>query len=497
MGTFASLFRENGVRIPENKKQEFTERIERLYQAGGMMEVERVELCDKKIILLRKARMKDDGMEFFYNYFEDVFWENAGFASDKCRVWSSKIGWDCFSETVIAAYTLEELYSDGVTATFVNGRAVTSWAFVGWINYLFDEEFHVKNFDPWELFEAFHYSDEERYEDVNWFGFGMKRYGFIGSCEIYAVLNGTEQALEHFKEVEMGAIEHLAIEGMEYLLHRLDDFINDTTIDKDNQLKMLMETIRAYYKRGGNKTALSNTVNEKLINLIKGLDVSDAPAFLFKAIAERYRKDFWDLWGVIRDDVKRINTSLYGNEGCSIVPISTVDFFNLSPDDMIYYWEKDNQIDFSEELYNWFKELKEQFDILVNSDFSITSPLEYILHLAQEADDYYYHIYVFSEFFQETLENLGDKRYQSLWKLYDRMIHNPALRKAGEVIYVPEDSEYKHLGVCYTERRSKRRLWTTWDMMQSDRKNNKARVTLRRYMALVANRTLRCNVFGF
>ena len=96
MGTFASLFRENGVRIPENKKQEFTERIERLYQAGGMMEVERVELCDKKIILLRKARMKDDGMEFFYNYFEDVFWENAGFASDKCRVWSSKIGWDCF-----------------------------------------------------------------------------------------------------------------------------------------------------------------------------------------------------------------------------------------------------------------------------------------------------------------------------------------------------------------------------------------------------------------
>ncbi|MBQ8199202.1 MAG: hypothetical protein IJZ76_07240 [Lachnospiraceae bacterium] len=36
-----------------------------------------------------------------------------------------------------------------------------------------------------------------------------------------------------------------------------------------------------------------------------------------------------------------------------------------------------------------------------------------------------------------------------------------------------------------------------WDLMSPSKKNNKARVTFRRYMALVANKALRNTVFGF
>ena len=41
MGTFAGLFREG--RIPENKKDEFISRVELLFQAGGMMEMQYVQ----------------------------------------------------------------------------------------------------------------------------------------------------------------------------------------------------------------------------------------------------------------------------------------------------------------------------------------------------------------------------------------------------------------------------------------------------------------------
>lgn len=39
MGTFAGLFCEQGCCVPEEKRQEFAKRVEKVFQAGGMMEV--------------------------------------------------------------------------------------------------------------------------------------------------------------------------------------------------------------------------------------------------------------------------------------------------------------------------------------------------------------------------------------------------------------------------------------------------------------------------
>ena len=118
------------------------------------MNFEIVQLYGKEIRMFRKVKMNEKGINFCYNYFEDDYWENAGFSKKDCHVWSNKIGWSHFHEVVVAAYVLEELYTNGVTITSVNGDLVTSWRYVGWINYLFNEKFHIKNFDPWKLFET-------------------------------------------------------------------------------------------------------------------------------------------------------------------------------------------------------------------------------------------------------------------------------------------------------------------------------------------------------
>ena len=44
MGTFASLLQKTGTEIREEQKEEFRERIEELFQAGGMMELENIQL---------------------------------------------------------------------------------------------------------------------------------------------------------------------------------------------------------------------------------------------------------------------------------------------------------------------------------------------------------------------------------------------------------------------------------------------------------------------
>ena len=62
---------------------------------------------------------------------------------------------------------------------------------------------------------------------------------------------------------------------------------------------------------------------------------------------------------------------------------------------------------------------------------------------------------------------------------------------------VPDGPEHEHEGIHYWGEQPKRRLIRNWDFMSFDEKNNKGRITLKRYMALVANRPLREMVFGF
>lgn len=102
-----------------------------------------------------------------------------------------------------------------------------------------------------------------------------------------------------------------------------------------------------------------------------------------------------------------------------------------------------------------------------------------------------------AEFFEESLENISDKKYQALWRLYDNMIHDPELRKAADVIFVPDDPEHEKEGLHYWGEQPKRRLTGIWEFMEKSKKYNKGRITLRRYMALVGNKRLREKVFGF
>ncbi|MCD8148665.1 MAG: hypothetical protein LUE92_03670 [Clostridiales bacterium] len=134
-------------------------------------------------------------MNFYYNYFEEDSWENAGYNLGRSRVWSNKIGWREFNWTVIAAYVLETLYTDGTGAVFENGDLVDESIFTGWINYLFHEDFHAKNRNPWKLFDLVNTeTDGDDYKrDIGWKEFAYSQEGFDGYTEIYAVQNGIDR----------------------------------------------------------------------------------------------------------------------------------------------------------------------------------------------------------------------------------------------------------------------------------------------------------------
>lgn len=91
----------------------------------------------------------------------------------------------------------------------------------------------------------------------------------------------------------------------------------------------------------------------------------------------------------------------------------------------------------------------------------------------------------FSEFLEETMDNISDVRYIS-WCVFFMYVHDPDMLKEGSVIF---DKESLANG--------KKKLRYSWTMTATDLKRNKARMTIRRYLSLISNKELRRRVFGF
>ena len=87
--------------------------------------------------------------------------------------------------------------------------------------------------------------------------------------------------------------------------------------------------------------------------------------------------------------------------------------------------------------------------------------------------------------------------YWAWWMIYEEMVYSPKLLEAGSVIFAPEGTENKRNGFWENKRKSKRVLIDDWFSIPKEKKNNLGRRTLRRYMALMANKKLRSIVFGY
>ena len=89
MGTFAALFHKAGAGIPDEKREEFRVRMDKLFQMGGMMEMEQVQLCN---ILDQKdasERMKEaqDMWGFFKKGRHDVYISDiVVYETNECRM---------------------------------------------------------------------------------------------------------------------------------------------------------------------------------------------------------------------------------------------------------------------------------------------------------------------------------------------------------------------------------------------------------------------------
>lgn len=482
MGTFIKYIdRSNG--IPHEKRAEFKDRIKTLFQHGGMMDLQRQCLLGKEIITISPTDYKGEQIDFTYNYYEDRQWENAGFSLKSFDVYSHDVGKSYFNWVMSAGYVLQGLYSDG-DFLVIKDRPVTydEKSYISWINSLFDSHFAWKNWDRFKVVwmirdiakddfdNDYHVLDIEplEFEETDSYS------GLMSCLEVETLHLGSDWMDKYLDEDD----EHVyaLIKPMREMLQ---SYKNESLEDEDSQIEELLMGIYLIIKKG-HPFLEAFEFNDYYRKIMETSYLFTSPVILLKCISELYGKDFWELFDRVENFQRTWDMTLHNPlPACQLSQL-----LDIKNDDMIFLWKEDHQIQFSDELTAWFEELKKIFDNQLDKEIHIEQPLFWIMDLLEFACDNYVRIFAFQSFFEESLKNLNNQNYLILWKIFEEMCHDKDMLKNGKVIFIN--------GQQPSNKNS-----DEWWFIDRNEMGNSARMKLKRYMALVANKELRKSVFGF
>ena len=503
MGSFATY---NGeVTIPEDKKQEFNENMIKLLQLGGMVEIDEVNLHGKHINLIRPVELDDEGIcEFNYNYFEDDPWDTARFYSDTNRLISGKIGSDEFSFVICAAYLLIELYSDDYGWAETDGEVINDVDYVQWINYILNKDFSMKKrFELWKLCESLYMKESEYGYQVSGlefnrvFEFVPSRYEeYMGGTELADILYSSKGTDETMAE----APENTYAAEVYSLKKKLEAFYQS---DPNEGQKCIWNMITLPREQ---RKSITGTAYDELAQI--SLRIA-ARVYVYLS-SEILNFPFWEEWKKIYKDVyqdeevmsyasdeivkmriqgqtaslgKKRTSEFLRNDGYFTFhntpdEIKYKDNYYISDDDLMYWWDGTETIVLSDKMINQIKEWKNYYDDILTSnkdeDYSNYDMLNNLINVLNKAEACYKRVFAFQNMFYEFLENSKDVRYISAIQLFNYIIEDK--KQDGQII--EKVSGY-------------------WSNASKNVTFNEGRVTIKRFLSLMANKVLREQYFGF
>ena len=506
MGVFGGY--SGNMRIPEEKKEIFVKHMIRLLNYGGMMDFEVIKIYGHEIGLLKPVEIFPGGtVRFYYNYFEDDSWETAGFDGDNCKLWSNKIGSAEFNNVIMAGYMLYEAYDEETGMAEMDGDIIEVTGYMGWINHILGTSFSMKNrFKLWEnaekcAFNRIELKYEEAFPESVFFRIIPRGLEYVAGgtefADIMYIINGTSCLLDEETEIKEGTYPADILKCRKAIENYFKNNVDDSK-------ELLWELLKKdYFLREKEK-------DNRLKEIAKLSLVIPARVFVYLAAEVNGDMEFWKTWKELKGFVYRdehmkkyasdeiINWRKTEQEK-PIIPIATSDFlrqdgcftfyntpeeiknkpnYYISDDDRLYWWDGSEEVKISADTDQWLKELARQHKELetsedcenVGKDFQ-----KFFLITIAEIDKYYKRILPFQTMFYEFLQNGNKKEYIAAIVLLKKLADSEEYRKSGKIIeYVKQ-----------------------WGITSRNVTNNYARIQLKRYLGVMANKKLREKYFGF
>jgi len=509
MGTFINVVKPDDVVIPEDKRQEFAERALTVFMQGGMLSFDKVSLYGKKIYMLKKPALTEDGFDTIYNYYEDDIWENAGLSlrldrmtgKRECCIYSGKIGWNRFAIAAEAATTLQAYYLDGDSIAFTDDTVTPTHPFSKWFQYLFPEDsdrFPLAYGNAWDIFMMCHDIDEgyTSYDGWDWLLDGrIKTEAWLSGID--AVRNGTEAVISE-AATDNDKNDFLAVNsGIKMIIEMLQLIDSSPLVSEDKKYDYIIEMIKTFISTGNDIDKFRETIHTYDKSL--GTDImsltwhmimyADLRAFLIKYIAEKYDRDFFELWNSL--GMKDVSCDYLSQKKKYGKPSNTRELFKITPEDMLYILPVAEMNELADDTKAWFSELKAQYDELMKDEDLKPVDMKQVMDVLDYAEDNYHYVFVFSDFFEETIGHTADKKYAAYWKIFENIVRDEQNLVAAAEMFARDD-DGKFVYSIYGDKVMK----SSWEFMSREMKYNSGRTKVRSYLALMANRELRERVLG-
>ncbi len=503
MGTFACYT--GKMDISEEKRDCFRQQMMKLLNYGGMMRPERVSMFGRELILLSPVELSKEGkVIFWYNYFEERGWEDAGFYADNLTFYSNKIGGCEFHDVILAAYMLYEMYGETPGVAECNGEMVNSRFYGGWLNHILGTEFSMeKRYRLWENAEHIAFSRMD-YDDP----FSMAKLSNLIADE-FEIAGGTELAdlLYIIYGTETLETDHIVPGSYPDDVHQCKKaLIRFRETAGDNFFECLLHFLQMERSKREKNT-------DKNLELLAELSLFlPARVFVYLA-AEINQKPFWELWKEWKDKVyhdervkqyaskelqkqrrewrtsiiPKVRTSAFLRQDSWFTFCDTPEElmgkgnYYLSDDDRIFWWDGTDEVVISDEMNAWLMELSDRHRRLMDlpdagcgDQFKGSDFIRDFIVLLDEICDYYKRIYSFKTMFYDFIQNSEKKEYRAALALL-------------QMLYEENKEEGKVIKYAKGE----------WDLISKNVTQNIARLRLKRYLSVMANVKMRKKYFHF
>lgn len=402
------------VNIPKEKRQTYAEQALKLLRAGGMMSIKRVNLYGRKLQLLYHPEWNEEGFASGnYNYYEDADWDTWRLDAETGRLDAGRIGEGDFCQTVLVAKVLAALYSQSFCLVAVDSDLIREKNCVGWINHVLGTAFtNERATRIWDIVQLLHREnwDEQYYQylDYLWLDYPMECVN-LNQFEPYIAVCHPELLQDH----------KFFIEEEDIAQYRTGQ------ISVGLGYALFQAVLKRYHKAGGTLDGALKylCLPRQTKEIPQNNEVQQflftrqmmTPAMAVALTAKEFDAEFWPLWDEIGEKVPQPCQYPQPKPCTPVEPISTQDFFKLNPDDMVYWWTREEPVVFSPELEKWMKELRAELDhiseTIPSQDF-LASLAENIVNLGAPA---------FRDMLYEFVERQNEQRVQAAVILMGRL----------------------------------------------------------------------------
>ena len=295
------------------------------------------------------------------------------------EIHSSNLGFGKFGEAVQALYMLSGLYCEMLCLSD-NCDEIIPFVKLRWLSYVLCRtitlQYHIT---IWDVYERF-----VRDNGVNK---TLSAMDFFNSYEgdetnfdmISTIVYVNDTINEEYIENCLNQNEPVDKSSYGYWVRSMARFL---WLAKRDSAKSESELISRYMKLLYKVSEIrDDIIAGKEVGPVKELFATVAPPITVKLIATIYGLDFWQLWRDHKESIGVTSSIFYDgsteyitvDDTNHLEPITTEEYFDVAPEDRLYWWKEDGDVIISDKTQRWLEDMAEQHKIhceTMDEDFS-------------------------------------------------------------------------------------------------------------------------------